>query len=184
MRNGLNSENEIKIFILYLMNQINHEIYYDDIANMTYESGYVGYFDFAEIFSKLVDSGDINKTKENFCAITQRGKEIAENLEHLIPPSIKIKGSAEAVRYLDTKKPGVLASYTLEEEAGGYRFKCSITDNKNNKDDKNSTEIFNVSLFVKDKLTADKILETFKENPDSVYRGVYAMLTRNIDFLF
>ena len=181
MRNDLNSENEIKIFILYLMNQINHGVYYDDIANMTYESGYVGYFDFAEIFSKLVGDGNINETEDNkdkIYHVTQRGKAIAENLEHLIPAASKIKGTAVAARYSDLKKSGAVTSYVLEEENNGYRFKCSITDKKENR------EIFNVSLFIKDKITADKIAETFRQNPNAVYRGVYAMLTGNADFLF
>ena len=180
MRSDLNSENEIKVFILYLINQINHGARYDDIANMTYESGYVGYFDFAEIFAKLLDSEDIIKSEENICYITQRGKAIAENLEHLLPAASKTKGTAAAARYSDLKKSGAVHSYTLEKEADGYRFKCRIKNNKKNTE----TEIFHVSLFVKDKITAEKILENFKENPNAVYRGIYAMLAGDADFLF
>ena len=178
MQNNLNSENEIKIFILYLMNQINHGICYDDIENMTYESGYVGYFDFAEIFSKLIGDGNVEETQNKIYNITQRGRAIAENLGHLIPSASKTKGTAVAARYSDLKKSGVDVSYNLEEEADGYRFKCAITDKKTN------GEIFHVSLFVKDKITAEKISETFRENPNAVYRGVYAMLTKDADFLF
>jgi len=179
MRKDLTTENEIKVFILYLMNRVNHGLCYDDIANMTYESGYVGYFDFAEIFSKLVGSGDVKEkeTEANVYDITQRGKAIAENLEHLIPPSSKLKGTAVAARYSDLKKSGASASHTLEEEADGYRFKCGIKNEKN-------SEILNISLFIKDKTTAEKVAETFKANPSAVYRGVYAMLTGSADFLF
>ena len=178
MRSDLSSENEIKIFILYLMNQIDHEIDYDNIANMTYESGYVGYFDFAEIFAKLVSDGNIEEREDNIYHITQRGRAIAENLEHLIPAASKTKGTAVAARHSDLKKSGAVTSYVLEEEAGGYRFKCSIKDKKENK------EIFHVSLFIKDKTTAEKIAETFKQNPNAVYRGIYAMFTGDADFLF
>ena len=182
MRKDLNSENEIKIFILYLMNRINHEISYDDIANMTYESGYVGYFDFAEIFAKLIGDGNIEESNESenenekIYRITQRGRAIAENLEHLLPSASKIKGTAVAARYSDLKKSGAAVSYNLEEESNGYRFTCGITEK--------NREILNISLFIKDKETAEKISEKFKENPNAVYRGVYAMLTGNADFLF
>ena len=184
MRSDLNSENEIKIFILYLMTQANHGLYYNDIENMTYESGYVGYFDFAEIFAKLISSGDVEEIRENeknIYHVTQRGKAIIENLGHLIPPASKIKGTAVSARYSDLKKSGAVISYSLEEEEDGYRFKCGITDKE--KTEQNS-ETFHISLFVKDKITAEKITETFKENPNAVYRGVYAMLTGNADFLF
>jgi len=179
MRNDLNSENEIKIFILYLMNRINHGVCYGDIENMTYESGYVGYFDFAEIFSKLIGSGDIQEAEENgesIYHVTHRGKAIAENLEHLIPPASKVKGTAVAARHMDLKKSGAVPSYTLEEEPGGYRFKCSIKEK--------NREILHISLFLKDKLTAEKITENFKDNPGAVYRGICAMLTGNADFIF
>jgi len=187
MRNDLNDENEIKIFILYLMNQVNHGMYYDDIANMTYESGYVGYFDFAEIFVKLIGDGNIEeaeKVRESekyMYFITQRGRAIVENLEHLLPSASKIKGTAVSARYSDLKKSGAVISHTLEEEDDGYRFKCGIKENNN---DGENREIFHISLFIKDKMTADKISEMFKENPNAVYRGVYAMLTGNADFLF
>jgi len=181
MRSDLKDENEIKIFILYLMNQFSHGLCYGDMENMTYESGYVGYFDFAEIFAKLIDSGDIEKIKENgkdIYNITQRGKAIAENLEHLIPAAPKTKGIAIASRYSDWKKSGALISHSLKEEGDGYRFECSIADKQKN------SENFHISLFVKDKITAEKIAAAFKENPGAVYRGVYAMLTGNADFLF
>ena len=179
MRSDLNSENEIKIFILYLMLRINHGVCYGDIENMTYESGYVGYFDFAEIFAKLIDSGDIEEIKnngENIYNITQRGRAIAENLEHLIPPASKLKGTAVAARYMDLKKSGAVPSYTLEEEADGYRFTCCIKEK--------NREIFHISLFLKDKTTAGKISEKFKNNPAAIYRGVCAMLTGDADFMF
>ena len=179
MRSELNRESEIKIFILYLMNRINHEVGYGEIETMTYESGYVGYFDFAEIFAKLVDSGDIKEIKENgenIYNVTQRGKAIAENLEHLIPTASKVKGTAVAARHMDLKKSGAIPSYTLEEESDGYRFNCNIKEK--------NREIFHISLFLKDKITAEKIIETFNKNPGAVYRGVYAMLTGNVDFIF
>jgi hypothetical protein len=179
MRGGLTSENEIKIFILYLMSRINHGVYYDDIADMTYESGYVGYFDFADIFSKLIASGDVGETADkNIYAITKRGMAIAENLAHLIPAASKTKGTAVAARHSDLKKSGAAYSCELAEESDGYRLKCEIKE----KNAENGT--FYVSLFVKDKTTAEKIAETFRENPGGVYRGIYAVLTKNADFLF
>ena len=179
MKIGLTDENEIKVFILYLMSRVNHSVCYDDIADMTYESGYVGYFDFEDIFSKLLASGDIKETGEkNVYAITERGKSIAENLAHLIPAASQTKGTAVAARYYDLKKSGAAYSYELEEEENGYRIKFEI------KEKNAAAAIFYISLFVKDKFTAEKIAETFKEHPGGVYRGVYAVLTKNTDFLF
>ena len=179
MPSDLTGENEIKVLILYLMSLIDHGLGYDDIANMTYESGYVGYFDFAEIFSKLVESGDVEKDEtEDIYHITRRGLAIAENLGHLIRPASKTKGTAVAARYLDLKKSGADISHFLKEEADGYRFECEI---KNKGEDQN---LLFVSLLIKDKATANLIVENFNKNPNAVYRGICAMLTGDADFLF
>ena len=178
MRSALTGENEIKVFILYLMNQVNHGVCFDDIADMTYESGYVGYFDFADVFSKLIDSGDVaEESEKNVYAITARGKAIAENLAHLIPAASKTKGTAIAARHSDLKKSGAVYFHSVEEEGdGSYMFKCGLNDK--------SGEILRISLLVKDRATAEKISENFNGNPDAVYRGIYAILTKNADFLF
>jgi len=182
MRGDLTGENEIKVFILYLMSLVNHGLCYDDIANMTYESGYVGYFDFAEIFSKLVASGDVEEESEgDTYGITRRGRAISENLGHLIPPASKTKGTAVAARYSDLKKSGSEFSHSVKEEAEGYRFECEIRE-KNA--DGGTRDTLRLSLFVKDKATARLISENFTKNPNAAYRGIYAMLTGSADFLF
>ena len=164
------------------MSRINHGVDYDDIAEMTYESGYVGYFDFADIFSKLLALGNVEEGGEkNIYGITGRGAAIAENLAHLIPPASKAKATAIAARYSDLKKSGAAHFCTLEQEADGYRIKCEI---KSNDDKTEKNAMFYVSLLVKDKTTAEKIAETFRENPGGVYRGVFAVLAKNTDFLF
>ncbi|MCL1792640.1 MAG: DUF4364 family protein [Oscillospiraceae bacterium] len=176
MRGDLTRENEIKVFILHLMGQVGHGLCYDDIANMTYESGYVGYFDFADIFSKLIDSANVEKSEPDLYAITARGRAIAENLGHLILPASKAKGTAVAARYTDLKKSGAQISHSTKEEAGGYRFECSIREKER--------DVLRISLFVKDKTTAGSISGKFGENPSAAYRGIYAMLTGDADFLF
>jgi hypothetical protein len=163
------------------MSLVNHGLCYDDIANMTYESGYVGYFDFADIFSKLTESGDVEPIEADIYRITFRGRAIAENLGHLIAPASKTKGTAVAARYMDLKKSGAEISHSLKEEADGYRFECEV---KEKNPEGKMADVLRVSLFVKDKATAALIKKKFDENPGSVYRGIYAMLTGNADFLF
>ena len=181
MRGDLTRENEIKVFVLYLMSLFGHGLCYDEIANMTYESGYVGYFDFADIFFKLVGSGDVEKDGADTYRITKRGLAIAENLGHLILPTLRTKGTAVAARYLDLRKSGAETSHSVEEEADGYRFECAVKEKSASGEIK---ETLRVSLFLKDKAIAALISKKFGENPNAAYRGIYAMLTGDADFLF
>jgi hypothetical protein len=157
------------------MNYADCALSYDDIFNVTEECGFAGYFDFSAVFSKLAQENNITETN-NLYVITERGKTIADNLEHLIPNAAKNKCAASAARLIELKKLGADFYSVIEPENGGYRLKCGIT-NKN-------SELFNVSLLIKEKAAAEKIDKIFNERPDTIYRSVLAVMTGDADFIF
>ena len=61
----LTEKNDIKIFILYLLNNINQPMEYADINDIVVQDGIVGPIDFAECFAELLDSGNVIEIVEN-----------------------------------------------------------------------------------------------------------------------
>jgi len=170
----LTKENEIKVFILYLINYAGCGLAYDDIFNLAQETGATGYFDFSEVFAKLAQENNVRENDELYF-ITERGRTIAENLAHLVPTILKNKCAASAARLLELKKLGADFYSKIEPENGGYRFICGIK-NKN-------SEIFNISLLVKEESAADNMQKIFNERPDYIYRAVLAMMTGDPAFI-
>ena len=168
----LTKENEIKVFILYLINYADCGLAYDDIFNLAQETGVTGYFDFAGVFSNLAQENNVRES-DGLYFITERGKTIAENLEHLVPVAAKNKCVAYVSRLLELNGGDFYSE--IEPENGGYRFICGIK-NKN-------SEIFNVSLFVKEKSAAENMQKIFNERPDYIYRAVLAMMTGDAAFI-
>ena len=54
-------ENEIKIFILYLLDKIGYPLDYPSIGSIMMQDGIVNFFDFAQCFFSLVDAGHIRE---------------------------------------------------------------------------------------------------------------------------
>jgi hypothetical protein len=182
----LTKENEIKVFILYLINYTDCGLSYDDIFNLTEETGITGYFDFSAVFSKLLQENNI-RSEDGLYYITERGKTIAENLEHLLPTAIKNKCAVSTARLFDLKKLGADFHSEIEPKNNGYRLVCSIK-NKNTKanihnNNNTNNEIFSVSLFVKEKSAAENMQRIFNERPDYIYRGILAMMSGDADFI-
>ena len=61
MATQLKDENEIKIFILYLLDKIGYPLDYPSIGSIMMQDGIVNFFDFAQCFFSLVDAGHIRE---------------------------------------------------------------------------------------------------------------------------
>ena len=170
----LTKENEIKVYILYIINYADCGLSYDEIFNLAQETGVTGYFDFAGVFANLEQENNVRESGGLYF-ITERGKTIAENLGHLVPTAVKNKCAVSASRLLGLKKLGADFYSQIEPENAGYKFTCGI---------KNKTgELFSVSLFVKEKQAAEKMQAVFNERPEYIYRTILGMMTGDINFI-
>ena len=61
MPSQLKKEDEIKIFILYLLDKIGYPLDYPSIGSIMMQDGIVNFFDFAQCFFSLVDAGHIRE---------------------------------------------------------------------------------------------------------------------------
>ena len=55
----ITSKNEIKIFILYLMDRIGYPVRFSDVCSILHQENVVSYFDGADCFGELVDDGHV-----------------------------------------------------------------------------------------------------------------------------
>ena len=57
MSSPIGGKNNVKIFVLYLMENINYPIDFCTINDVVMQTDYVMYLDFAECFYEMVDAG-------------------------------------------------------------------------------------------------------------------------------
>ena len=191
MQAPLKDKNDIKIFILYLLKNLNYPLDFNTISDIVVQDEFVNYFDFAECFAELLDAGNIeqlpppadtqgstdpeNKPKELY-RITRNGITIVEQVQWILLNVIKEKSLKSAMRMLSFKSRGSDVRCTSSErEDGRYDLRCEVIEN--------GCKLLELGLIIDTKYQLDKMLYNFNERPEIVYRGIISLLTGDINYL-
>lgn len=168
---------DIKVFILFLLDELRYPLSETVIAEMVYEHGYVGRFDFAECFSELTERGHINVIdgEEKQYLISPLGHSVASELQGTLHEYIREKSRISALKMLSLHRRGAKTHVTVTEEGGGkYMVRCQIFDRDG--------ILMDTTLAVSTKNEAERIKKHFYEQPEEVCRGVLSVLTGQIAY--
>lgn len=182
MSSLVGSMRNVKIFLLYLMENVRRPLTYITLNDIVMQTDYIMYLDFAEAFHKMLDDGlicEAGKDEEGDALydVTDHGRVVAESLHSDILSSILDKSLAAALRYLDFKARGVTVHCeTARREDGRYDFSCSLTER--------GEVIYSTTLVVDSADRVKRMKENFYDRPEVIYRGVHAMLAGNMNYLF
>lgn len=181
MGSPIGSKNNVKIFVLYLMENINYPLDYVTINDIVMQTDYVMFLDFAESFNEMLDTGLIeelvNYDGSREYVVTEKGRCVARELKSDLVASILDKSLASALRYIDFNRRGVEASSTITpREDGRYSLTCVLEEHK--------SEIFRVNLVVDNLDRVKRMKNNFMDRPEVIYRGVTALLAGNVNYLF
>lgn len=224
MKMTLKSPEEIKIFILYLLDRIGYPLNYADLGAIVIRDDIVDYFAYCEYFCELVEAGHIaeaddegnpiagivvstgedngadntseyndrisvsdkkyerpsgedlsDKTKRY--VVTEKGKLIARNLsENILMAAVREKSYMTAMRHLSLEKKGAVCDQTFERDGDAFKFKCSIKDKEG--------VALDLTVRADSVHQLNRMRLNFDEKPDVIMRGVVALLTGNVNYLF
>ena len=177
----IGSMRNVKIFVLYLLENINYPLEFTTINDVVMQTDYVMYLDFAEAFYEMVDMDLIQKIDgedgKELYLVTPKGRLVARELKSDLLASILDKALSKALRYLDFQKRQVVARCTVEKtDDGRYCVSCSFTEK--------GILIFSQNLVVDTENRAERMRDNFYERPEVIYRGVTALLAGNVNYLF
>ena len=176
----LTEKNDIKIFVLYLLDNIRYPLDYDTINDIVVQDEFVGYFDFAECFAELLDAGHIKEEVTNGVAlyrITEMGSQVSVQLQSSILAPIREKSLKSALRILSFQKSKAEVKCTVtNREDGRFDFKSAIIQN--------DVPMMELNLVVDSRERAEKMKANFLDSPEVVYKGVLAMAACEVDYLF
>ena len=182
MASLVGSMRNVKIFVLYLMQNINYPLDYVTLNDIVMQNDYVMYIDFAEAFHEMLDADlieicDHTATGDPLYIVTDKGRIVATELHSEILTSLLDKSLECALRYLDFKKRGIKVSCTVEKrEDGRYDVVCVIKEK--------DVVIMQNSIVVDTLNRAKRMEDNFRDHPEVVYKGVMALLSGNINFIF
>ena len=175
----LTEKNDVKIFILYLLMNIEYPVDMTTLSDISVQDDFVQQFVFMDCFFDLFESGAISCSfahGEQLYSITDAGRKAAEALQSEILPAIRQKSLKSAFRLLSFKKTGaVVDSSVTKEENGRYTVSVSI---------KNRTgRVMSASVTAEDEQSAENMRRNFDEKPELVYRGLLSLLSGDVNYL-
>lgn len=182
MSSLIGSKKNVKIFVLYLMENINYPLDFVTLNDIVMQTDYVMYLDFAEGFHEMLHDGlieNVGKDTEgnDIFAVTDKGRIVAGALKSDILDSILDKSLAGALRYLDFRRRGIETSCHSERQPdGSYDVTFTMTEK--------GRVIMSASLAVDSENRAERMKDNFRDRPEAVYRGMVALLAGNVNYLF
>lgn len=170
----------VKIFVLFLMENINYPLDFVSINDIVMQTDYVMYLDFAESFHELLDSDLIEYVEadgEKYYYVTDRGRLVARELHSDILSTILDKSLEAAFRYLDFKKRDIEARCSSSRRSDGrFDLVCTLYEKHE--------KIFELSMVVDTENRVERMKQLYMERPDVIYRGNTALLTGKMGYLF
>lgn len=185
MRAPVSDKNYVKVFILFLMKNLDRPLDYNMINDVALYDGYVEYIDFATCFAELLDDGLIEEIKGgegelDTYRITPRGVSVADGLSEDIFAEIRSRSLKTALRLVSFKERDADLDFKKEEipdsEGGGLLVTCTIREKKR--------PVCSVSVKVDSPARAEMIRKNFREHPEVIYRGALALLSGDVNLIF
>ncbi len=182
MASPIGSMNNVKIFVLYLMRNINYPMDFSTINDIVMQNDYILYLDFAEAFHQMLD-GDlicqdgVNEYGDPLYSVTRKGAIVAEELKTDLLSSILDKSLECALRYLDFKRRGITVD-CVSERLGDQTFDVTFYVKERGK------TIMTTTVNVDSEYRSLQMRRNFMDRPDAIYRGVIALFTGKVNYLF
>ena len=177
----LENKIDVKVFILYLMNNVGEPLEFTTVNDIVVQDEFVNYFDFALCFSELLEAGQIDEIaigegEEPKYVISQNGKETLDSYESSLLPVIRDRALKSAFRLIAYNRTGKRIKGEITECGEGYSLRCSIVDK--------TKTLFSVELYVAERAYAEKLKENFEDRAEIIYRGSLSLLSGDVDFIF
>ena len=171
---GLRNRDEIRLLVCYLLKAIDGPISKENMNDAMLENGLANYFEINQAVSELLANGSIDmNVDENgteMLFVTDRGREIAGELETTLPKTVREKAVNSAIRLT------TLAKNTRENKieteklpGGGYNITFSLMNGEE--------VLMKLTVFVSDSMQLEAVKKNFLSDPVRLYSGILTALT-------
>lgn len=164
----IHSKLDIKILILYILQQLPHAVDGDTLADLTLCDDGISYFEYAECVSELVASGHIEEL-ENTYKITEKGIRNGKVTESSLPYSVRLLARRNASKVASKMERDSMISASHEiRSRGGYTIKLAMSDGLG--------PILSMELLCGSDDEAEVIEQNFRKNAENLYSAFLELL--------
>ena len=175
----LRTETDLKVFLLFLLEQIRYPIDRTTLINIIAENTEEIVFDYDASLAELSDIGHVwfdEIDGEKYYMISDSGRMVALELFDSLDKEFRERSIKCAIKHMSLAKRGAkIESSITETDEGRFKVNMKISDM--------SGDILTTSVVVSSRIEAEKIRETFTQRPDAVHKGILFSLTGRLEFI-
>lgn len=175
----LNTPLDIKVFLLFLLDNIAHPIEHTTLMAIIMQNVDVLSFDYDVCLRELVDDEHLYYDEidgERYYMISDKGRYVASELYDNLDPEFRERSLRLAIKHISLSDSGAaLSSEITPAEANRYRVTLAASDKHG--------EIMRCAIVVNSKAEAERIKQNFENRPDGVYRGIFFASTGRLEYL-
>ncbi len=167
----LRNKEDIKVFILYLLDNIGMPLNLTRINDIAMQDDFVRGIDFMECFMELVDNGSISmdtSSEEPLYSITHKGSEASRTLKDNLSGYVRARSVKSALKYLSFEKKGASIESRVENIGDKKLLVGKITEK--------GSEVFSFSFALENDYHLQLMKYNFEEDPERVYKAFMAIL--------
>ena len=176
---GLNTIADLKIFLLFLLDNIRYPIERTTVMSIIEENIEDISLDYEQCLVELADSGHLLYDEigtEQYYMISDKGRAVAAELYDNLDKGFREKSLRSAIKHISLSKSGAsIKAYVEETESHRFRVTLEAYDRFG--------DLMKTSLTVNSMSEAEQIKKNFEAKPDGVYRGVLFSATGRIEYL-
>ena len=165
---GLRSKSDIRILICYLIKSVG-ALTQDEITNVLQGHELANYFEVGDALSSLVNLGNVKQDENGAFTLEPQGENIAENLDVLLPLSVRDKAVSAALSMLADARAERENSVTTAKTERGYNVTCKISGG--------DMDLMQIKVYVPDLHQARTVKKNFHRDPQRIYSLLLAALT-------
>lgn len=176
---SLRTPTDIKVFLLFLLEQISYPIDRTTLVEIISENTDELTIDYDECLGELSDSGHLwfdEVDGERYYMISDSGRMVATELFDNLDKEFRERSLKSAIKHISLSNRGAKIKSNIEKtDNGRFKVTLKLTDI--------TGDIMDVSISVSSFSEAEKIKNNFELRPESVYRGVLFSATGRIDYI-
>ena len=176
---GLNTITDLKIFLLFLLDNIRYPIDRTTVMSIIEENTDDISLDYDQCLGELTDSGHLLFDEiegEKYYMISDKGRSVAAELYDDLDKGFRERSLRSAIKHVSLSKSGAsIKAYIEETESKRFRVTLEAYDKYG--------DVMKTSLTVNSKAEAEQIKNNYEQKPDGVYRGVLFSATGRIEYL-
>ena len=175
----LNTTTDIKVFLLFLLDNIRYPIGQRTILEIVEENTDEIMLDYRACLDQLVSSEHVLLDEvdgESYYMISDKGRLVAAQLYDSLDPGFREKSLRSAIRHISLQNNGArIESFITETECKRFKVTMRAYDQFG--------EVMSTSVTVNSRSEADVIKRNFDSKPDGVYRGVLFSVTGKLEYI-